>query len=214
MNPPVDSGVVANARGRRRGSTSADDPIVRRHRLGLSAPMLLAAAAATVIVGSAAAAPMAVRGAASSQVCAKLGATKAVVTKIFGAGASAADYKASATLTYCDITPRGVSPLTQDCYHAECTDVFFGSGSPSSNAAYQVAQLKRYGDAGISEVAVAGAGSGATLVKVAKPTSNGLGPGLVFAAGVHTIWIAGSLGGPPPYARWEALARAIHAHLG
>jgi hypothetical protein len=197
------------------GLAGAESPHAARRR-GLRIVVLTVLLAGAVAIAAASsdasAAPSPVASAASSAVCSKLGATGAVVTGIFGAGAKTSTYKATTT-TYCDITPPGVSP--DGCSTHECTDVFDFTTGLSADVAYQAAEFKEYGR-GVSEVPVAGAGAGAVLLKAASygSSSYGLGPVLFFAGGHGTIAIQGSLGGPPVFKKWEALARAIHAHLG
>jgi len=197
-------------------SKCADAPVVPRRRSRPLVRIVLAAAAATAIAfecSGATAAPAAVRAGAASQVCAKIGVTKPVLTKVFGAGAHASIYKAT-TSTYCDITPPGVS--LQACETAECTDVFIFTTALSAEVASEAAQLKQYGKGHVSEVPVAGAGGGAVLVKDTNygPAGYGLGRVLFFPGGADTIATQGSLGGPPVFKQWEALARAVHAHMG
>jgi hypothetical protein len=190
-----------------------DDPVTQRGGLRAFTLALLVAAAATTAIGcSSVVASAAVRATAATRVCAELGATKAVVTQVFGAGAKATIYKATTT-TYCGIIPPGV---TRACQGTDCTDVFIFTTGLDADVAYQVAELKRYGNGRVSEVPVAGAGSGAVLVKDTNYGNSGygLGPVLFFTGGADTIAIQGSLTGPPPLKKWEALARAIHAHMG
>jgi len=174
--------------------------------------LLVAAVAVAADCSGATAAPTVASAAAASKVCAKLGATSAVVAKIFGVGAKTSTYKATTT-TYCDITPPGVS--RDACATHECTDVFDYTTGLQYNVSGWEATLTKYTSGRVSAVPVAGAGTGAVLVKDTKyGSSYGLGPVLFFAVGAGTIAIQGSLGGPPVFKEWEVLARAIHAHLG
>jgi hypothetical protein len=132
------------------GLTGTDDRVARHRRVRTLALAAFIATAATIAVdySGAAAAPAAVRAAGASHVCATLGATKAVVKKIFGAGTKAT------TTTYCAIAPRGAL----DCETVECTDVFISPSSLSADVTYQAAEFKQYGTGHVSEVPVAGPG--------------------------------------------------------
>lgn len=149
---------------------------------------------------------------AATNACTTTGITKGVATKIFAPGAVASKYLGPT----CLITPKGATEAAGAC--AECTIVaILGAASElPSKAPYEVAELKRYSNGHVSEVMVAGAGSGAVLVEDSNYGAFGA-PYLFFAAGADTISIQGGVGGaraPSVFKQWEALARAIHSHLG
>jgi hypothetical protein len=79
----------------------------------------------------------------------------------------------------------------------------------------EVRTLDDYGRA--SKEPVTGAGTGAVLM---RSTNYGgvTNPLLIFQAGPYTVIIEGPFGGVAAtssvYHQWEALARAIHTHLG
>jgi hypothetical protein len=153
--------------------------------------------------------------------CTTIGVTKSVVTSIFGAGAKAtnvpppAGSPSGATAT-CTVSPPGVS--FDDCSSltpSPCVNVGTNPTSLATNVAYYVTQFKEYAPGRESEVTVPGAGSGAVLVEDTNYGSQtlNLSPVLCFAYGSHTAFVSQAVGVRPDFKKWEALARAVHAHL-
>jgi hypothetical protein len=206
---------VANRSSRR--PASSDAVLVGRWRSSFAKCGLVVAVAVVTAwagVGAASAAP---------NECTTTGVTKSVVTKIFGAGAKATNVpvppgEPSGETPICTVSPTGVT--FDDCSSVpSCVNV---STNPTSYAsltasvANAVLRLKQYAPGREFEVAVPGAGSGAVLVEDTNygPQSLALSPTLCFAGGAYTAFVTGSLTTARPSKKWEALARAVHAHLG
>jgi hypothetical protein len=175
--------------------------------------VVAAVVAAWAGVGPASAAPNA---------CTTNGVTKSVVTSIFGAGAKATNVpppagSPSGATANCTVSPPGVS--FDDCgvtASAACVNVGTNPTSLETNVAYYVMRFKEYAPGREFEVAVPGAGSGAVLVEDANYGSQtlSLSPVLCFAYGTHTAFVSEDAQMRPDFKKWEALARAVHAHLG
>jgi hypothetical protein len=138
--------------------------------------------------------------AAAANPCTATGTTAAVAAKIFGHGASVSYNHLT---NQCDVktTTTVVSITSKSYFHAQVTN-----------------WLESLNDGGrASQIGVTGAGSGAVLL-VATKYQSGYGPLLEFAAGPYSVIIQSYLGGEgrtrSEYKQWEALARAIYAHLG
>jgi hypothetical protein len=172
------------------------DPVQFRRYVGIAFAVIVVWVCASVAPVTAA--PM--------STCATAGITPALVTKVFGAGAT--------------IRQSGV-PMSSACViHAghTVTTVFLGP-EPASELAhtlnYAFNNLKDDGPA--QKTPISGAGPGADLL-TATNYDRVLYPSVLLKAGVYTATIAPTVVGigqsSAVYSEWEKLARAIHAHDG
>jgi hypothetical protein len=149
-------------------------------------------------------------GATGSNICATTGVTRAVAIKIFGSAAQAvysSEFKGTGYVSpaECAISvPAEISTNIQLFPKSQFE-------TQVKNATYSDSE---YGHA--STVAVSGAGNDAMLMLSSDYYA--FEPVLLFEAGAYAVLIEPneSESGRPQsvYKQWEALARAIHAHLG
>ena len=157
--------------------------------------------------------------AATPNVCAAAGVTNSMVKKIFGVTATI-DPAGVSRVDRCPIQAGIGSKPATDCQDGSktCTSVIVEL-QPASNfqtdITANVSALDLNGRA--SKTPVSGAGSGAVLMRSTNYGGQS-NPLVLFQAGSYTVIVEGPYGGvaetPATYLKWEALARAIHTHLG